>query len=74
MSPILPHTAQFVILTYNEHSKLDAASLFESAPDEAWTKAAKLAKFTNSSKFQLYSAQQGERGAVTFSRIEKPRK
>ncbi len=72
--PTAEQSAQFIIITYNEHVKLDAASVFSSSPDEAWKKAKLLAAHSQSEKFQLYAVHQDAEGALVFARVEKPRK
>lgn len=63
--------AQFIILTHNEHGNIDAASVFDAAPVDAWKLAEKLAVFTRSTKCHLCSIKAGKNGAVEFTQMKK---
>lgn len=61
---------QFIILTHNEHGNIDAASVFEAAPADAWKVAERLAVFTRSA-YQLCGIKVGKNGAVEFTQMKK---
>jgi len=65
-------TPQFMVVTYDMHARVDAAALFQSEQQVAYSEAKKRSARVGSKNFQVYAIKV-ENGALKFSRIEKPK-
>jgi hypothetical protein len=60
--------SQFIVLTYNEHDRIDAAPAFRAKPEDAYSVAAKMATMSGSLKFQVYAVL-NDGNTLSFGRV-----